>query len=108
MNRAERRRAAVVPPGSELGVAPTPSLKTPGHWHANAVAFSHEDGGTFMNAIHIHNVATNDLVLFETFVLKTVKPLNGPVRDRMRTEEVVLCIDPTHLDTAQPELIKDD
>jgi hypothetical protein len=105
VNRAERRRVEQQRPGDGLAVD-VEALVAPGHWHVDGVAFSHEQDGVFMNAIHLHNLVTNDLVLTETVVLRTVHPLNGPVRDKVRTEAANYCDDPKHLDAAQIALVQ--
>lgn len=94
MDRAERRRADRMKAGEGLAVG-VDALTTPNHWHVDAVAYSHERDGVFMDAIHLHNLVTNDLVLCETYVLRTVQPLAGAKRTHVAIEQGTVCPDPT-------------
>lgn len=106
LNRAERHRRDRQKPGEGLAIALRPALLAPGHWHVDAVAYEHEIDGDAFNAVHVHNVVSNDLVLTESFVLRQVKPLSGPPREKVRVEEIRYCDDREHLETAQTDLIR--
>jgi hypothetical protein len=105
LSRPERRRAERLKAGEGLAIA-VESLSLGNHWHVDAVAYSHEQDGQFLGSLHLHNLATNDLVLCETYVLRSVKPLSGPRREHVAIEQATMCPDPTACKAVQePDLI---
>lgn len=107
MDRGARRRAARMRPGEGLAIGEN-VLRKPNHWHCDTAAYSHEEDGHLMGAIHIHNLVTNDLTLTEAYVLRTVKPLAGPKRDKVVIEQANMCSDPAHYEAGEPDLLEEE
>jgi hypothetical protein len=63
----------------------------PWHWHIDVVVYSHVLDGVLMEAIHVHDLVTNDPQLAESFAIDQTKHLNGPTRQQRRVEQMVMC-----------------
>lgn len=84
---------------------PAEPLRAPYHWHIDMVVFEHERDGQYMEAVHVHDIVSNDVPLAESWAVDQVGPVNGPRRLNRRVEEIRFCSQEAHLGVALPRAL---